>query len=51
LIQQFLENGTNRRTDVYGGSIEDCARFLFELVDEVAAALGADRLAFADCEA
>jgi N-ethylmaleimide reductase len=44
LIEQFLENGTNRRTDAYGGSIENCARFLFEIVDEATAAIGADRL-------
>src|SRR5580698_6114997 len=44
LIEQFLETGTNERTDVYGGSKENRARFLFEIVDEVAAAIGADRL-------
>jgi N-ethylmaleimide reductase len=44
LIEQFLENGTNRRTDEYGGPIENCARFLFEIVDEVMAAIGSDRL-------
>ncbi len=44
LIEQFLENGTNRRTDAYGGSKENCGRFLFEIVDEVTAAIGAYRL-------
>ena len=44
LIEQFLENGTNQRTDAYGGSKEKCARFLFEIVDKVTAAIGADRL-------
>src|SRR3984957_3583952 len=44
LIEQFLENGTNRRTDAYGGSKEKCARFLLEVVAEVTAAIGADRL-------
>ena len=44
LIEQFLENGTNRRTDAYGGSKEKCARLLFEVVAEVTAAIGADRL-------
>jgi N-ethylmaleimide reductase len=44
LIEQFLENGSNRRTDAYGGPKENCARFLFEIVDEVTAAIGADRL-------
>jgi N-ethylmaleimide reductase len=44
LIEQFLEDGTNKRTDNYGGSQENRARFLLELVAEVSAAIGADRL-------
>ncbi len=44
LIEQFLENGTNQRTDAYGGSIEHRARFLLEIVDQVTAAVGAGRL-------
>ncbi len=44
LIEQFLENGTNQRTDAYGGSQENRARFLLEIVDEVAVAIGPDRL-------
>jgi N-ethylmaleimide reductase len=44
LIEQFLEDGTNRRTDAYGGSKEHRARFLLEIVDEVTAVVGADRL-------
>ncbi len=44
LIEQFLENSTNQRTDAYGGSKENCARFLFGIVDEVTAAIGFDRL-------
>jgi len=44
LIEQFLENGTNERTDAYGGSKENRARFLLEIADEVATAIGADRL-------
>jgi N-ethylmaleimide reductase len=44
LIEQFLENGTNTRTDTYGGSEENRARFLLEIVSEVSAAIGADRL-------
>jgi N-ethylmaleimide reductase len=35
LIQQFLHEPTNRRTDEYGGSIENRARFLFEVLDAV----------------
>jgi N-ethylmaleimide reductase len=44
LIEQFLETGSNERTDAYGGSKENRARFLLEIVDEVTAAIGADRL-------
>ncbi len=44
LIEQFLEDGTNQRTDPYGGSKENRARFLLEIVDEVTAAVGANRL-------
>ena len=44
LIEQFLEDGTNARTDKYGGSHENRARFLLEIVAEVSAAIGADRL-------
>jgi N-ethylmaleimide reductase len=44
LIEQFLENGTNQRTDAYGGSKENRARFLFEIVDAVSSAIGSDRL-------
>jgi len=44
LIEQFLENGTNARTDAYGGPKENRARFLLEIVDEVTAAIGAGRL-------
>jgi N-ethylmaleimide reductase len=36
LIDQFLRDGTNRRTDVYGGPIENRARFLKEVVEAVA---------------
>jgi N-ethylmaleimide reductase len=35
LIQQFLHETTNRRTDEYGGSIENRARFLFDVLDAV----------------
>lgn len=36
LIDQFLHDGTNRRADRYGGSIENRSRFLFEVLDGVA---------------
>ncbi len=44
LIDQFLEDGTNQRSDRYGGTIENRARFLLEIVEQAAAAIGADRL-------
>jgi len=44
LIEQFLENGANRRTDAYGGSKENRARLLFEIVAGVSASIGAERV-------
>jgi N-ethylmaleimide reductase len=44
LIEEFLEDGTNQRTDAYGGSKENRARFLLNIVEEVAAAIGPDRV-------
>ncbi|WP_119257042.1 alkene reductase [Shinella zoogloeoides] len=41
LIDQFLRSGSNKRTDDYGGSIENRARFLFEVVDAIVAEIGA----------
>ncbi len=43
LIDQFLRDGANQRTDAYGGSIENRTRFLKEVVEAVIAAIGADR--------
>lgn len=43
LIDQFLRDGTNKRTDAYGGSIENRTRFLLEVVDAVTEVVGADR--------
>ena len=45
LIEQFLEDGTNLRTDRYGGSMQNRARFLLDIVSELTSAIGADRLA------
>ncbi|KAJ3138479.1 hypothetical protein HK100_012619 [Physocladia obscura] len=45
LIEQFLTDNTNFRTDEYGGSIENRARFLFEIVDSVVAAVLASKVA------
>ncbi len=44
LIDQFLRDGVNDRTDQYGGSIENRARLLLEITDAVIAAIGADRV-------
>jgi N-ethylmaleimide reductase len=44
LIDQFLRDGANKRTDAYGGSLENRARFLFEVLTAVTAAIGADRV-------
>jgi N-ethylmaleimide reductase len=44
LIDQFLRDGTNRRTDDYGGSVEFRARFALEVTDAVTSVWGADRV-------
>jgi N-ethylmaleimide reductase len=44
LIDQFLRDTPNQRTDAYGGSMENRARFLFEVLTAVTAAIGADRV-------
>jgi len=36
LLNQFLEDSTNHRTDAYGGSIENRSRLLMEVIDAVA---------------
>lgn len=43
LIDQFLRDGANKRTDAYGGEIENRTRFLLDVVDAVIAVVGADR--------
>ncbi|MEW6441470.1 MAG: FAD-dependent oxidoreductase [bacterium] len=42
LISQFLSPVTNQRTDAYGGSFENRARFAVETIRRVRAAVGAD---------
>ncbi|MBW4500156.1 MAG: alkene reductase [Scytonema hyalinum WJT4-NPBG1] len=44
LIDQFLQDCTNQRTDEYGGSIENRARFLLEVVEAVVNVWGANRV-------
>ena len=43
LIDQFLKTGANQRTDAYGGSIENRARLLVEVVTAIAAEIGGGR--------
>ncbi|KAJ1568759.1 hypothetical protein HK405_014160 [Cladochytrium tenue] len=45
LIDQFLHSSSNLRTDQYGGSIENRARFLFEVLDAVLSAVPRGRVA------
>lgn len=44
LIDQFLQDRSNRRTDQYGGPIENRVRFLNEITDAVIGVWGADRV-------
>jgi N-ethylmaleimide reductase len=43
LLDQFAKDGTNKRTDAYGGSIENRARLMLEVAKAVAAEAGAER--------
>ncbi|KAG2508051.1 hypothetical protein JM18_008931 [Phytophthora kernoviae] len=44
LIDQFLQSSTNKRTDKYGGSFENRARFLMEIVDAVKTVVPSHRI-------
>ena len=44
LIDQFLQDGANKRTDRYGGSIENRGRLLLEVVSTLAEVWGIDRV-------
>lgn len=43
LLDQFMRDGSNHRTDDYGGSVENRIRLTLEVTQAVAAAVGADR--------
>jgi N-ethylmaleimide reductase len=43
LLDQFLRDGSNHRTDAYGGSVEHRARLLLEATEAVVGAIGAER--------
>jgi N-ethylmaleimide reductase len=44
LLDQFLQDGSNKRTDVYGGSVENRARLLLEVTTAVISAWGKERV-------
>lgn len=44
LPDQFLQDGTNKRTDAYGGPVENRARFLLEVVEAVVSVWGGYRV-------
>lgn len=44
ILDQFLHDNVNKRTDEYGGSIENRCRIVLEVIKEVTAAIGADRV-------
>jgi len=43
LLDQFLRDGANKRTDIYGGAIENRARLLCEVTEAVVSVWGGDR--------
>jgi 2,4-dienoyl-CoA reductase-like NADH-dependent reductase (Old Yellow Enzyme family) len=44
LLDQFLQDGSNQRTDRYGGSIENRARLMLEVADAAASVFGSGRV-------
>jgi N-ethylmaleimide reductase len=46
LLDQFLRDGTNRRTDAYGGTVENRARLPIEVTKAVVDVWGADRVGY-----
>lgn len=44
LLDQFLQDSTNKRTDAYGGSLENRARLMLEVTDAVVSVWGAERV-------
>ena len=44
LLEQFIRPNSNQRTDRYGGSIENRARFVLEVAEAVIGAIGKDRV-------
>lgn len=46
LLDQFTRDGANKRTDAYGGSVENRVRFPLEVTDAVISVWGADRVGY-----
>lgn len=44
LLEQFIRPNSNQRTDSYGGTIENRARFVLEVADATCAAIGKDKV-------
>ncbi|CCH40622.1 NADPH dehydrogenase 3 [Wickerhamomyces ciferrii] len=44
LLNEFLDHLTNKRTDKYGGSLENRSRFVLEIVDGLSEAIGAEKI-------
>ncbi len=44
LLDQFLQDGSNKRTDAYGGPVENRARLMLEAVDAAISVFGPDRV-------
>jgi N-ethylmaleimide reductase len=45
LLDEFLQDGSNKRTDTYGGSVENRSRFLLEVVEAMVSVWGGNRVA------
>lgn len=45
LLESFLKEVANNRTDAYGGFLENRARFVVEVVDAIVNAIGVERTA------
>jgi N-ethylmaleimide reductase len=48
LLQQFIEESSNKRTDNYGGSLENRTRFTKEVIEAISSAIGEDRTGYVD---
>ncbi|KAK9390189.1 hypothetical protein V1515DRAFT_589479 [Lipomyces mesembrius] len=44
LVDQFIQDVSNQRTDEYGGSVENRAKFALEIINKVAAAIGDEKV-------